>query len=205
MKLDFLNTYQPYLVLFASLVISVIISFREQIQEIELVNKLFGHWVYRILILIAIVYVSESQPDLKIPLFLFYIILNTYVVNLPNVKSETNYTSSFGYDNDENSDKEKDKNDATKQEPESIHTQKENFKTQSELMGGTEIGNILTQVNKICMNDKNKNTTECQKVMDNYKVINNNTKEILNVYNEIVSSKDENNVDKVIEKYKNIY
>ena len=191
--------------LLSSLVISVIISFREQIQEIELVNKLFGHWVYRILILIAIVYVSESQPDLKIPLFLFYIILNTYVVNLPNVKSETTYTSSFGYDNDENSDKEKDKNDATKQEPESIHTQKENFKTQTELMDGTEIGNILTQVNKICTNDKNKNTNECQKVMDNYKVINNNTKEILKVYDEIVASKDENNVDKVIEKYKNIY
>ena len=205
MKLDFLNMYQPYLVLFASLVISIVISFREQIQEIELVNKLFGHWVYRILILIAIVYVSELYPDLKIPLFLFYIILNTYIVNLPNVKSETNYTSSFGYDNDENGDKEKDKNDATKQEPESIHTQKENFKTQSELMDGTKIGNILSQVNKICNNDTTKNTKECQKVMDNYKVIDNNTKEILNVYNEMVASKDENNVDKVIEKYKNIY
>ena len=63
MKLDFdfLNTYQSHLVLLSSLVISVIISFREQIQEIELVNKLFGHWIYRILIL-AILYVSESQP-----------------------------------------------------------------------------------------------------------------------------------------------
>jgi hypothetical protein len=201
MDLDFLYMYESYLTLFGSLAIAVIISFREQIQEVELVNKLFGHFVFRVLMLITIVYISNLKSDLMIPLILFYLILNTYVVNLPNVKDESNYTSAFGYNNDDK-DTDKDKTDATLQEPESTTTQNENFKTQSELMDGEEIGNILTQVNKLCTN---KHTTECQKVMNNYKVIDNNTKEIVNVYNEIVASKDDNNVEKVIEKYKNIY
>ena len=118
--LDIINNYEPYLVLLTSLVISVIISFREQIQEVELINKLFGHWVFRILMLMALVYVSELHADLKIPLFLFYLILNTYVVNLPNLKPEANYTSTFSYDNEE-----KKEDDATKQQPESIDVSKE--------------------------------------------------------------------------------
>ncbi len=202
MNWDFLNVYEPYLTLLCSLVISVIVSFREQIQEVELINKLFRHWVFRTLILILLVYISDMKPDLKIPVTLLYLILNTYVVNLPNVTSESNYTNTYGYDNDDTN---KEDNNATQLESKPTTTQNENFKPQSKLMNGAEIGNILTQVNKICSNDKTKNTKECQKVMDNYKDIDNNTKEIINVYNEIISSNDENSVEKVIEKYKNIY
>ena len=70
------------------------------------------------------------------------------------------------------------------------------------MLNGEEIGNILTQVNKIC---SNKNSKKCQTVMKNYKVIDNNTKEILNMHNEMMSPEDENNIEKIIEKYKNIY
>ena len=41
--------------------------------------------------------------------------------------------------------------------------------------------------------------------MKNYKVIDNNTKESLNMHNEMMSPEDENNIEKIIEKYKNIY
>lgn len=168
------------------LIISISISFRDNIQQVESINKLFRYKIFKIILLIAIILTNNIIPQLGIPLVLLYLSLNTYIHSLP-------------------------KSEELKQEIDSSIKQedkKEAFSDNKKKLNGEQIAKIIDTINTNCNGD-NENSETCKYLMSKYSNIN---EEVLNMSEyeknhkmDESKSSDEVSIKDTIEKYKNIF
>ena len=103
--------YNKDIIIFICVIISLIISFREKLQQIESIEKMFDSTILRVLYLIFISYITSKNYLLGISLGILYLSIYIYIINIPP-ESEEIYTTNFVITND------KDKKNVISNEPE---------------------------------------------------------------------------------------
>lgn len=86
--------YNKDIIIFICVLISLIISFREQLQQLENIEKFFNSTILRVLYLILISYITEKNYLLGISLGILYLSTYIYIINIPP-ESEEIYTKNF--------------------------------------------------------------------------------------------------------------
>lgn len=175
MYLD-INNY--YVLVIFSILTALFVSFRDNIQNIVFLKKIFNNSIFRIILLTLITYLSMISPNLNIPLLVLYLTVNTYINNIQTT-SNNNYTKTFTFETEKPL-----TNDVRKNEPKTIKTEK--FENDTTLLDGNAIGDIINKTRYLCEGE-NKNLPSCKKALENYQKINKNTHEIIKCYTNVKS------------------
>ena len=170
-------TNKYYIDIILILLISITISFRDNIQQFNVINKLYRHNFFKILLLLILIFTNNFLPILGIPLFLLYLSLNTYIISLPNIKE--------------------DEEEDVKEE---VNENKEQFSEKK--LDGKKIGEFIDKVNEKCKGD-NLNSESCRYLMSKYENINKDVLDMIK-YNKNGEESSRSEIEQTIEKYKKI-
>lgn len=175
-----------YITIGIIVVSSLIISFRNNIQNTIILEKIFKHSFFKILLLSIITYISHQNNLIGLTLAIVYLVIDTYINNLPN-EDKSKYTNPYKF-NDTKTDND---NSAIKEEPKAITETKEINETKEgfdNLLDGNTIGNIIDTSRKHC-NNHNKSLPSCKSIVEKTQQINNLALDILNTCDKMKNKK----------------
>ena len=166
-----------YITIGIIIVSSLIISFRNNIQNTIILEKIFTHSFFKILLLSIITYISQKNNLIGLTFAIVYLVIDTYINNLP-IEDTSKYTNPYKFDttNTENDD-DNTSTSAIKEEPKAINETKEGF---NNVLDGNTIGDIIDISRKHC-NGHNKTLPSCQSIVGKTQQINDLALDILNM------------------------
>lgn len=177
-----------YIIIGIIIVSSLIISFRNNIQNTTILEKIFKHSFFKVLLLSIITYISDINKHIGLTLAIVYLVIDTYINNLPSEETST-YTNPYQF-NKTNKNIEKEKTNAINEEPQSINEKptskiinqtKEGF---NNLLDGDTIGNIINTSRLHC-NKYNKSLPSCLSIVEKTQQINDLALDILTTYDKM--------------------
>lgn len=181
--IQFLNN--EYCIIGIIIISSLIISFRNNIQNTIILEKIFKHSFFKILLLSIITYISQINNLLGLTLAIVYLVIDTYINNLPN-EENSKYTNPYKFDN-----LEKEKSNAIKDEPKAINETKQindNKEGFNNILDGNTIGDIINTSRKHC--DKhNKSLPSCISIVEKTQKINDLALDILDTCDKMKNKK----------------
>lgn len=171
-----------YITIGVIIVSSLIISFRNNIQNTIILEKIFTHSFFKILLLSIITYISQKNNLIGLTFAIVYLVIDTYINNLP-IEDTSKYTNPYKFDNtntNNNTDTNNNDNTSTsaiQEEPKAINETKEGF---NNILDGNTIGDIIDQSRTHC-DGHNKTLPSCKSIVGKTQQINVLALDILNM------------------------